>query len=61
MDNRENFRVHRRSGGSGVRIAQRIIATMTLGLVLGVGCAARAGALLPVIAETTGTPSLPRW
>jgi serine protease Do/serine protease DegQ len=47
-----------RTGPQLVRIARRIIATMTLGLVLGVGCAARAGALLPVIAETTGTPSL---
>jgi len=57
MDNRQDFIVCR-SRASLVRIAQCISAAMTLGLVLGAGCAAHAGVPLPVVAETTGMPSL---
>jgi S1-C subfamily serine protease len=58
MDSRHDFIVHRRSCGSIVQIARRISAAMTLGLMLGVGWAAHAGVPLPVVAESTGTPSL---
>jgi serine protease DegQ len=57
MDNRPDFIV-RRSRPSIVRTARRISAAITLGLVLGAAFAAHAGVPLPVVAETTGMPSL---
>jgi Trypsin-like peptidase domain len=57
MDNRPDFIV-RRSRASIVHTARRISAGITLGLVLGAASAAHAGVPLPVVAETTGMPSL---
>jgi S1-C subfamily serine protease len=57
MDNRPDFIV-RGSSASTVRTARRIGAAISLGLVLGVTSAAHAGVPLPVVAETTGMPSL---
>jgi S1-C subfamily serine protease len=56
MDNRPDFIV-RRSRPSIVRTARRISVAITLGLVLGAS-ASHAGVPLPVVAETTGMPSL---
>jgi S1-C subfamily serine protease len=55
MDNRRDLIVPR---AGIVRIAQRISAAITLGLGLGAGSIAYAGVPLPVVAETTGMPSL---
>jgi S1-C subfamily serine protease len=53
MNNRSDFIVRR-----SVRTARRISAAITLGLVLSAASAAHAGVPLPVVAETTGMPSL---
>jgi S1-C subfamily serine protease len=57
MDNRPDFTVHR-SGASIARMARHLSAAITLCLGLGAACAAHAGVPLPVVAETTGMPSL---
>jgi S1-C subfamily serine protease len=57
MDNRPDFIVHR-SRASPVRTARRISAAIAFGFVLGAASATHAGVPLPVVAETTGMPSL---
>jgi S1-C subfamily serine protease len=52
MDNRPDFIA------SAVRIALHVSAAITLSLGLGAGAVAHAGVPLPVVAETTGMPSL---
>jgi serine protease DegQ len=60
MDNRFDFIV-RRALASAVRTARHVSAAITLGglsLGLGAGSVAHAGVPLPVVAKTTGMPSL---
>jgi S1-C subfamily serine protease len=57
MDNRPDFIV-RRTLASAVRTAWHVSAAITLGLGLVAGSVAHAGVPLPVVAETTGMPSL---
>jgi S1-C subfamily serine protease len=57
MNDRPDFIV-RRALASAVRTARHVSAAVTLGLGLGAGSVAHAGVPLPVVAETTGIPSL---
>ena len=61
MDDEPDFIVVRRAVPSVARIARRVSAAIALGalsLGLAAGSVAHAGVPLPVVAETTGIPSL---
>src|SRR6516165_1131579 len=57
MNDRSDFRV-RRALAIAVRKVRQVSAAIALSLGLGAGSIAHAGVPLPIVAETTGMPSL---